>query len=142
MASYYGVITTRRTKHDTPAGLELRFHDVPGCVAKAATTDELTGMAKQALTKCLTALHASGTVPPTPSSYADVLKAHRKDKGFQGIARITASPDTKNVRINLSMKEGDLEFIDAMAKASGMDRSAFIGYAAHLFSTEWNATDV
>jgi hypothetical protein len=77
---------------------------------------------------------------PSPSAYADLRRTHHRDKGFQGISRVIASPVTKSIRINMSVGESDLVFIDELSRALGLDRSTLVSYALHQFRDEWVST--
>ncbi|MDR1856844.1 MAG: type II toxin-antitoxin system HicB family antitoxin [Desulfovibrio sp.] len=121
MAAYYGVITKSRK-----GPYRIEFPDLPGCATAGESPEELDAMARKALEIHLTALHNEGRTLPPPSSHANLHELHSTAKDFSGLTLVVASPSTKRVRVNVTMPESDLRYIDTLAKNFGMDRSAFI----------------
>jgi predicted RNase H-like HicB family nuclease len=125
MAAYFGVI---HKEIDSDYGIS--FPDLPGCVSAGSTLDELDAMAREALRLHLEGMLEDKDTPPLPSEYADIYAKNAHNEGFFGVTLVTVEPRTKRVRINISLPEADLKYIDAMAHQYGLDRSGFMLFAA------------
>jgi predicted RNase H-like HicB family nuclease len=125
MAAFFGII-----HKDNDSDYGISFPDLPGCVTAGSTLDELDAMAREALRLHIEGLLEDGETLPSSSEYADIYAHHVHDEGFVGVILVTVTPRTKRVRVNISLSEADLRYIDAMANQYGLDRSGFMLFAA------------
>jgi predicted RNase H-like HicB family nuclease len=125
MAAYFGVIFK-----EINSDYGISFPDLPGCISAGSTLDELDTMAREALRLHLEGMLADREALPVPSDCADIYAKNVHSKGFFGVTVVTVEPRTKRVRINISLAEADLKYIDTMAHQYGLDRSGFMLFAA------------
>lgn len=108
------------------------FPDAPGCVAMAATEDEVIDNAADALAEWVADVLAAGEALPRPRTYQELLKAGEYGVGTGGVvAHIPLILETgKLARANISLDAGLLADIDEAAARRGVTRSAFLAAAA------------
>ncbi|MGQ9921931.1 MAG: type II toxin-antitoxin system HicB family antitoxin [Desulfobacca sp.] len=105
----------------------VSFPDFPGCVTAGATIDEAKDLAQEALLFHIEGMIADGETIPEPTRLEEIMS---KPEYASGLAFLVQVPDTKVVRVNISMPEVALRKIDAAAKKRGLSRSAFLVQAA------------
>lgn len=126
MSTYYGVI-----HKDPDSDYGIHFPDLPGCYSAGSTLDELDVMAKEAISLHLEGLQEDGDPIPAPSTdYKQLYKEHCEEEGFYGLTLVTVPEKVKRVRVNISLPEQDLQYIDTVADKYGLDRSGFLLFAA------------
>lgn len=130
MATYFGVV-----HKDETSDYGLSFPDLPGCITAASSLEELDGMGREALRLHIEGLLEDGETLPEPQTYLSVYNQYAHDSGFVAVLMIAAKPRGKRVRVNISLREDDLEYIDGMARQYGMDRSGFMLFAAKKVSS-------
>ena len=118
--------------HGEPGKYGASFPEVPGCVTGADDLDTLLAKARQVLAFHLEGLAEDG-VFPAPRG----LEALRGDpefvEDFRDVvlaALIDVDPPGKLVRVNISMPDNVLGWIDRAAEREGKTRSAFLIDAA------------
>jgi predicted RNase H-like HicB family nuclease len=125
MPSYIAII-----QKDLESDYGVAFPDFPGCVTAGATIDEAKDLAQEALLFHIEGMLEDGETLPEPSR----LEAIMADPDYLGgLAFLVTVPETKAVRINISVPEMALRKIDAAAKKIGLSRSAFLVQAASKF---------
>ena len=117
--AYYPAIIERG-----PEGYGVFFPDLPGCTTAADTVQEAARSAEEALSGHLVTMAEYGDKIPTPSEF----DAIEHDPEIDEVARILVRADMpgRKVRINVTMDEGLISAIDAVAG----NRSSFISDAA------------
>ena len=109
--------------------------DLPGCFSQGNSVENAVDNAREAIL-----FHAEGLVSgkhsvPLPSELVDLADYH----GDVGTAFIAyADIDIESLlgparRINITIKEANLQIIDIRAKARGMNRSEYLAYAGTHF---------
>jgi predicted RNase H-like HicB family nuclease len=109
--------------------------DLPGCFSQGNSVENAVDNAREAIL-----FHAKGLVSekqsvPPPSEIVDLADFH----GDAGTALIAyADVHIKPLlgparRINITIKEANLQIIDIRAKARGMNRSEYLAYAGTHF---------
>src|SRR5574343_1136459 len=122
MGSYIAIIQKEK---DSDYGVS--FPDFPGCVTAGKTIDEAKDLAQEALIFHIEGMMEDGAAIPAPSRLEEVMA----DPDYSGgLAFLVTVPDSKAVRINISVPETALRKIDAAAKRLGLSRSAFLVKAA------------
>jgi predicted RNase H-like HicB family nuclease len=123
-SAYVGLFET-----GVDGSVSVFFPDVPGCVSGGDTLDEAHRSAIEALM-----LHLDGVPRPQARSLVDLLgdPTVRADVAAGCVPMLVPvlAPLGRSVRVNLSMDEGQLQAIDAGAKARGLTRSAFLAASA------------
>ena len=105
----------------------VSFPDFPGCVTAGTSIDEAKDLAQEALLFHVEGMLEDGEALPEPSRLEEIMA----DPAFLGgLAFLVPVPDTRAVRINISVPELALRKIDAAAKKRGLSRSAFLVQAA------------
>jgi predicted RNase H-like HicB family nuclease len=110
---------------DADSDYGVSFPDFPGCVTAGSTLQEALTMAREALAGHIEILAEDGETIPAPSDM-DRIMARRENR--DGVAILVPAPprDEKIVRVNVTLPEGLLKRIDAIAE----NRSKFLAGAA------------
>jgi|SRR5580658_7333531 predicted RNase H-like HicB family nuclease len=116
-----------------PGAYGVAFPDCPGCTAMGFDEDEAYANAVDALGEWIRDARAVGE-PPAPRT----IEALRRDPEVQAAlaegAIFIAAPlvieSGRSVKANISLDQGLLDAIDAVAKRGGVTRSAFLASAA------------
>jgi predicted RNase H-like HicB family nuclease len=110
---------------DADSDYGVSFPDFPGCVTAGSTLQEALTMAREALAGHIEILAEDGETIPAPSDM-DRIMALRENR--DGVAILVPTPprDEKIVRVNVTLPEGLLKRIDAVAE----NRSKFLAGAA------------
>jgi predicted RNase H-like HicB family nuclease len=110
---------------DADSDYGISFPDFPGCVTAGSTLQEALTMAQEALAGHIEILAEDGETIPAPSDM-DRIMARRENR--DGVAILVPAPprDEKIVRVNVTLPEGLLKRIDAIAE----NRSKFLAGAA------------
>ena len=121
-------------------GYVILFKDVPEVVSQGDSLAECVEMGHDALSLVLADYARQGKALPEASDL-DAIRAFAnekmKDKGFDHSRKpffqyfLAPDPDTRTVRLSISMRQCDVDIIDQKARRMGMNRSEFIVYAAH-----------
>lgn len=112
--------------------------DFPGCFSQGDTVENAVDNAREAIL-----FHAEGLVSgkqtiPLPTEIVDLSDFH----GDAGTAMIAyADVDIESLlgparRINITIKEANLQIIDIRANARGMNRSEYLAYAGTHFENK------
>ncbi len=109
----------------TPFGIV--FPDLPGCFSAGDTLDEAMQNAEEAAAGWIDATLDAGGALPRPST----LDALREKPEFAGwsFGVVTLDPalfDDAIERVNITLPRRVLKRLDALARAAGANRSAFI----------------
>lgn len=123
MATYIALI---RKEKNSIFGVE--FPDFPGCISAGDTLDEAASSAKEALELHVEGMLEDGDSIPEPSG----IEAVRDMPGSTGAVPVLLDVKVtrKNRRINITIDEGLLQKVDAVAAARGTTRSGFLAEAA------------
>ncbi|MFW5498662.1 MULTISPECIES: type II toxin-antitoxin system HicB family antitoxin [unclassified Maridesulfovibrio] len=131
MASYYAVI-----HKDDGSDYGVSFPDFPGCISAGVTLEEAEVMAKEALDLHVDGMKEDGEDIPAPNlDFKGIYEEYSRDEDFHSLMLINIPEKIKRVRVNISVPEQDLKFIDTVADKYGMDRSAFLVLAAKKIGT-------
>lgn len=124
MKTYIAVI-----HRDKDSDFGVSFPDFPGCVTAGSTIDEAKDMAIEALDMHIKGMIEDGEVIPDASKLEDIMKDYSDALSF--IVVPVSKPESKSVRINITIPENILHDIDAYAKAHGLSRSSFLAKSAY-----------
>lgn len=102
----------------------VSFPDFPGCVTAGATIDEAKDNAKEALEFHIQDMKKEGDDIPEASNLESVMKSDDFGDGVLFLVDVVLA--SKQVRINLTMREDQLDQIDKLAKELGKTRSAYM----------------
>lgn len=105
------------------------FPDFPGCVTSASSLVELRTLAREALEFHLAGMAEDEEAIPAPSS-AELISAAEEYDGAPLLPVAVEVPDSKAVRVNITVPDDALGRIDRFARAHGMSRSAMLVRAA------------
>jgi predicted RNase H-like HicB family nuclease len=121
---------------DADSAYGATFPDFPGCFAGADMLRDLPAAAQEAVEAHF---HGETEPIPNPSAPEDWTGDEQFQGGYWMLVEIDLSRvNTKAVRLNVSLPQGLLARIDAVAQARRMSRSAFLALAAEH---EMQATD-
>lgn len=124
MKNYIAVI-----HKDNQSDYGVSFPDFPGCITAGSSMDEARELASEVLSLHIKGMLEDGDEIPEASSFETVIA----DPDFSGALAfivIPANIEDKARRINITIPEQKLRFIDIAAKSRHMTRSAFLVYAA------------
>jgi len=124
MKTYIAVI-----HKDKASDFGVSFPDFPGCVTAGATIDEAKDMAVEVLDLHIKGMIEDGEAIPVASKLEDIMKDYSDALSF--IVVPVAFPETKSVRVNITIPENILHEIDVYAKSHGLSRSSFLVKSAH-----------
>jgi predicted RNase H-like HicB family nuclease len=124
MKTYIAVI-----HRDKDSDFGVSFPDFPGCVTAGSTIDEAKDMAIEALDMHIKGMIEDGEVIPDASKLEDIMKDYSDALSF--IVVPVSKPESKSVRINITIPENILHDIDAYAKSHGLSRSSFLAKSAY-----------
>lgn len=117
-----------------PEGFGVFFPDLPGCVSAGSTMEEAIIGAREVLTLHIEGMVEDGLTVPKPSSMHVWDDEDFPDVAIELVFLVEANlPDETRdapVRINVSLPEGLVAKIDAVANAHGMTRSGLLAVAA------------
>jgi predicted RNase H-like HicB family nuclease len=112
--------------------------DLPGCFSSGDSVDDAIDKARAAILFHAEGLISSRQPVPMPSEIVDMSDIH----GGDSTALLAyADVDTESImgparRINITIKQANLQVIDIRAKARGMNRSEYLAYAGTHFESE------
>jgi len=114
--------------HDNESAWGGEFPDIPGCFTAADTLEDLPKAAQEAVT----AHYAFDEEPlPAASTPTQWLNHPHYQGGFWMIVDVDISKiRPKSVRLNISLPDTLVKYIDEEARRRGQSRSAFIAKAA------------
>ncbi|HEY9160217.1 MAG TPA: type II toxin-antitoxin system HicB family antitoxin [Desulfomonilia bacterium] len=124
MKTYIAVI-----HRDKDSDFGVSFPDFPGCITAGSTIDEAKDMAIEALDMHIKGMIEDGEVIPDASKLEDIMKDYSDALSF--IVVPVSKPESKSVRINITIPENILHDIDAYAKSHGLSRSSFLAKSAY-----------
>ena len=109
--------------------------DMPGCFSQGDSVENAINNAREAILFHAKGLLSSKQTIPLPTEFVD-LSDFQGDPGTALIAY--ADVDIELLlgparRINITIKEANLQIIDIRAKARGMNRSEYLAYAGTHF---------
>jgi predicted RNase H-like HicB family nuclease len=109
--------------------------DMPGCFSQGDSVENAIDNAREAILFHAEDLFSSKQTIPLPTEFVD-LSDFQGDVGTALIAY--ADVDIELLlgparRINITIKEANLQIIDIRAKARGMNRSEYLAYAGTHF---------
>lgn len=113
---------------DKDSDYGVSFPDLPGCITVGSTLEEARRYAVDALATAIAGMVEDGDPVPAPSSLDDL--ADDPDMAGAVAVMIAAETPDPTVRFNITARESQLAAIDRVAKASGMNRSAYLVFAA------------
>lgn len=126
VSTYYAVI-----HKDPETDYGVSFPDFPSCYSAGSTLEETEVMAKEALAFHMEGMLEDGDEIPEPSTdFKALYEKYVNEEGFHSLMLVSIPAKVKKVRVNISVPELDLNYIDTVASKHGMDRSAFLIHAA------------
>jgi predicted RNase H-like HicB family nuclease len=114
---------------DAGSDYGVSFPDLPGCVTAGVDLDDARRMAEEALALHLEGLEADGEPVLEPSALETIM-ADRENRDAVAILVKVPAKAAKAVRINVTVREDELEEIDRYAAEHGYSRSGFLVRAA------------
>ena len=130
MASYIALI-----HKDNDSDYGVSFPDFPGCVTAGSSMEDALSMAEEALSLHIDGMLEDKETIPAPSSLSSIMQ---KREQMNAVACLipAISSSQKTVRINVTVREGELQQIDAFADRHKMTRSGFLIQAAQTAIAE------
>ncbi len=113
---------------DRDSDYGVSFPDFPGCISAGSTLQEARRMAGEALALHIAGMAEDGDEVPAPSTLDDL--ANDPDMAGAVAVLIAAETPDPTIRFNITAKESQLAAIDRLAKDAGMNRLAYLVYAA------------
>ena len=114
---------------DRNSDFGVSFPDFPGCITAGRTLDEAHRMAAEALTLHIAGMIEDGEPIPAPSSMDALVRDPARRGALAFLVHV--NPGTgKTVRVNITVREGQIELIDRLASEAGMTRSAYMVHSA------------
>ncbi len=110
----------------------VSFPDFPGCITAGKSLDEASRKAPEALAFHIAGMLEDGDKIPKPSKIDDLVDdPARKDAvAFLVRADLGKLQKSKTVRVNVTTRQSQLEYIDRLARQAGMTRSAYMVQSA------------
>lgn len=130
MTSYIALIHKAET---TDYGVS--FPDFPGCVTAGRSLEEAQSMAAEALSLHIDGMLEDGDKIPQPSQLSAIMR-QRENLDAVAILVPAVSSSQKVVRVNITIREAELQQIDAYADRHKMTRSGFLIQAAQTAIAE------
>ena len=124
MRYYIGII-----HKDADSDFGISFPDFPGCVSAGGTLDETLAMGREALAGHIALLADEGEAIPEPSAMETVM-ANRNHRDGTPVLVPAPIPQSRTVRVNITLPEDALRQIDSYAEGRGLTRSGFLVGAA------------
>jgi len=124
MTSYIALI-----HKDDDSDFGVSFPDFPGCVTAGGSMDEARAMAEQALSLHIDGMLEDNEEIPAPSDLSSVMEERRNREAVAFLVPAISSSQ-RTVRVNITIREGELQQIDAFADRHKMTRSGFLVQAA------------
>jgi predicted RNase H-like HicB family nuclease len=108
----------------------VSFPDFPGCIAAGKTLEEARKLAVEALKLHMEGMIEDGEALPEAST----LDQLAKDPAMKGAVAFLVSVEApeKTVRVNITARDSQIEVIDMLARAAGMNRSSYMVQSAML----------
>ena len=108
---------------DKASDFGVSFPDFPGCVTAGKTLEEARRFAEEALALHVTGMLEDGETVPEPSTIDDIAN----DPNLKGaVAFLVKANIEKTVRVNITLRESQIELIDKLASKVGMSRSLYM----------------
>jgi predicted RNase H-like HicB family nuclease len=107
----------------------VSFPDFPGCITAGRTLEEARRMAEEALTFHIAGMEEDGDPIPEPSAL-DTLADDPAMKGAVAFLVHVEPKAGKTVRVNITLREKQMEEIDRRAVSCGMTRSAYMVHSS------------
>ncbi len=120
MAAYIALIH-KEAKSD----YGVSFPDFPGCITAGRTLDEARTRAVEALAFHIDGMIEDGQSIPEPSDMETIMR-DRENRDGVAILVETPTPQSRTVRVNITLSEDMLREIDAFAEEKGYTRSGLI----------------
>jgi predicted RNase H-like HicB family nuclease len=115
---------------DKNSDFGVSFPDFPGCITAGKTLEEARELAAEALTLHMAGMIEDGEVLPEASTL-DELAGDPAMKGAVAFL-VSAKAPEKTVRVNITARDSQIEVIDMLARAAGMNRSSYMVQSAML----------
>jgi len=113
----------------------VSFPDFPGCVTAGKSLEEAQAMAGEALSLHIDGMIEDGERIPSPSLLSSIMKQREKLNAVAFLVPVLSSSQ-KIVRVNITIREDELQRIDAYADRHKMTRSGFLLQAAQTAIAE------
>jgi predicted RNase H-like HicB family nuclease len=115
---------------DRSSDFGVSFPDFPGCITAGRTLEEARELAVEALTLHMAGMIEDGEALPEASTL-DELAGDPAMKGAVAFL-VSAKAREKTVRVNITARDSQIEVIDMLARAAGMNRSSYMVQSAML----------
>jgi predicted RNase H-like HicB family nuclease len=103
----------------------VSFPDFPGCITAGKTLEDAHRMASEALALHITGMIEDGETIPEPATL-DSLTQDPLRKGAVAFLVHVEPKTERTVRINITVREKQIEEIDRLANDAGLTRSAYM----------------
>jgi predicted RNase H-like HicB family nuclease/uncharacterized protein (DUF1778 family) len=119
---------------DKSSDFGVSFPDFPGCISAGSSLQEALEGAKETLEFHMEGMVEDGETIPEPTGL-DAISRSPDAKGASS-ALVSVELPGKSVRVNITGKPWELDYIDRAAARSGVDRSAFMIAAARKLADD------
>jgi predicted RNase H-like HicB family nuclease len=109
--------------------------DLPGCFSAGSSVEEAIENAREAILCHAEGMFLDNETVPLPAEIVDLSK-YNPEAGTALIAFVDVDLEAIRgpaKRINITVRQANLEIIDSRAKARGMNRSEYLAYAGTHF---------
>lgn len=107
----------------------VSFPDFPGCITAGKTLEEAHRLASEALAFHIAGLRADGEEIKPPSSLDSFVKDPAMKNAIAFLVHLDP-PTDRTVRVNITVRETQVQEIDFRARKAGLTRSAYMVQAA------------
>jgi predicted RNase H-like HicB family nuclease len=116
-------------EHETGTSYSVEFPDLPGCFSAAATPLEIAPMAGEAAEAWIAVALERGQAVPQPSAL-DQLRGRQELAGRALMFIEVDIPESRAIRLNITLPETILAEVDAYARRTRQPRSTVLAKAA------------
>ena len=114
---------------DKGSDFGVSFPDFPGCITAGQTLEDAHRMAAEALALHIAGMVEDGEEVPAPSTLDALAEDSARKDAVAFLVHV--EPETeRTVRINITVREKQLEEIDRLANKAGLARSAYMVHSS------------
>jgi predicted RNase H-like HicB family nuclease len=103
----------------------VSFPDFPGCITAGKTLEDAHRMASEALTLHIAGMIEDGDTIPEPATLDSLTQDPRRKGAVAFLVHVEPKTE-RTVRVNITVREKQIEKIDRLANDAGLTRSAYM----------------